>query len=107
VWAVGFDFLDDDARVLHYDGTEWAIVPGFESDGSATFGLYAVWGSSATDVYAVNRSGEIWHYNGSSWVKYAHTNRALLSVWGSGRLDVWAAGTDNLFGDNIIYHGTR
>jgi hypothetical protein len=106
VWAVGFDFLDDDARVLHYDGTEWAIVPGFESDGSATFGLYAVWGSSATDVYAVGSAfnGEIafslmFHYDGVAWQRVALPGEALPSladVWGSSASDVYVVGTDQV-----------
>jgi hypothetical protein len=88
--------------LVHYDGSTWSTVSGLGSGD-----ISGIWGSSSTDVYVVNRAGEIWHYNGSSWVKYALSSRVLLSVWGSGRTDVWTAGTDNLFGDNIIYHGTR
>jgi hypothetical protein len=88
--------------LVHYDGSTWSTVSGLGSGD-----ISGIWGSSSTDVYVVNRAGEIWHYNGSSWVKYALSSRVLLSGWGSGRTDVWTAGTDNLFGDNIIYHGTR
>jgi hypothetical protein len=106
VWAVGFDFLDDDARVLHYDGTEWAIVPGFESDGSATLALVAVWGSAATDVYAVGSAfdGELsfslmYHYDGTGWQRVTLPGDVLPTlsdVWGSSATDVYAVGTDQL-----------
>jgi hypothetical protein len=97
IWIGGIN-----GSMVHYESGVWSTVSGF-----GTADISGIWGSSDSDVYAVTRGGEIWHYNGSSWVKYGLTNRALLSVWGSGQLDVWAAGTDNLFGDNIIFHGTR
>jgi hypothetical protein len=106
VWAVGFDFLDDDARVLHYNGTEWAIVPGFESNGAATLGLAAVWGSSASDVYTVGSAfnGElsfslIYHYDGTAWQQIilpGDVFPTLSDVWGSSASDVYVVGTDQL-----------
>jgi hypothetical protein len=89
-------------KMVHWNGSAWSNVSGFGSGD-----ISGIWGRASNDVYMVNRAGEIWHYNGSSWVKYSLTSTVLLSVWGSGRQDVWAAGTDNLFGDNLIYHGTR
>ena len=64
-------------------------------------------GTSSTDVYAVNRAGEIWHYNGSSWVSYGIPARAFVGVWGSSASDVWAVGSDDVFKNNKVYHGTR
>jgi hypothetical protein len=106
VWAVGFDFLDNDARVLHYNGTEWSVVPGFESGGEETLALVAVWGSSATDVYAVGATfdgeislGLVFHYDGVAWQRTSSLEDmlpTLADVWGSSSTDVYAVGTDQL-----------
>jgi len=106
VWAVGFDFLDEDARVLHYNGTEWSVVPGFESGGEETLALAAVWGSSATDVYAVGATfdgeislGLVFHYDGVAWQRTSTPEDmlpTLADVWGSSSTDVYAVGTDQL-----------
>ena len=106
VWAVGFDFLDNDARVLHYNGTEWSVVPGFESGGVETLQLVAVWGSSATDVYAVGATfagevslGLVFHYDGVAWARMdnpADELPTLAGIWGSSSTDVYAVGTDQL-----------
>jgi hypothetical protein len=106
VWAVGFDFLGNDARVLHYDGIEWSVVPGFESSGGETLALAAVWGSSASDVYAVGSEfdgeislGLIFHYDGNAWERMTPPGDLLptvADVWGSSSTDVYAVGTDQL-----------
>ncbi len=106
VWAVGFDFLGDDAQVLHYNGTEWSVVPGFESNGTETLALVAVWGSSASDVYAVGSTfngeislGLIFHYDGTGWERVTSLDDALptlADVWGSSSTDVYVVGTDQL-----------
>ncbi|MCX5990868.1 MAG: PKD domain-containing protein [Chloroflexi bacterium] len=45
--------------------------------------LNAVWGSSASDVYAVGNGGTILHYNGTSWsAQVSGTTNDLLGVWG-------------------------
>jgi hypothetical protein len=62
-----------------------------------------VWGSSATDVYAVSTTydsngrqadGAIWHYNGNSWtqVQLLFSNY-LNAVWGSSSSDVFVVGS--------------
>jgi hypothetical protein len=89
-------------KMVHYNGTSWSSVTTLGSDD-----VGGIWGTSASDVYMVNRGGEIWHYNGSSWVSYSISSAALLGVWGSGRTDIWAVGTDNGFEFNRAYHGTR
>jgi len=67
--------------------------------------LWAVWGSSSADVFAVggppNGAPVIWHYDGSAWSnmykllpwspeRAPSTN--LLGVWGSSSSDVYAVG---------------
>lgn len=60
-----------------------------------TTNLYGVWGSSATNVFAVGEWGTVLHYNGSSWTVQTSatvTAEDLRSVWGSSTTDVFAVG---------------
>jgi hypothetical protein len=53
----------------------------------------AVWGSSATDVFAVGAAGTISRYDGASWTQMASgTTATLHGVWGSGASNVYAVG---------------
>jgi hypothetical protein len=66
--------------------------------------LRGIWGSSATDLWAVGHDGTILHGTGSptTWVKVASgTTEHLTSVWGASATDVWAVGT----GGSIL-HGS-
>ena len=62
--------------------------------------LYAVWGSSATDVYAVggffydqySQRGVVLHYDGTSWTKVLNIAGRLHGVWGSSSTDVFVVG---------------
>ena len=82
------------AVILHYNGTTWATDP---VSGTLTqSALNAVWGSGASDVWAVGSQGVILHYNGTAWAADGKsgtvTQNSLLGVWGSGPQDVWASG---------------
>ncbi|MBI5480726.1 MAG: hypothetical protein HY906_17845, partial [Deltaproteobacteria bacterium] len=66
--------------------------------------LSGVWGSSATDVFAVGEWGTILHYNGSAWSPMASgTTRWLYGVWGSSATDVFAVGSG---GTILHYNGS-
>jgi len=55
--------------------------------------LTAVWGSSATDVFAVGWGGTILHYDGTSWqLMTSGTGNNFNAVWGSSATDVFAVG---------------
>jgi hypothetical protein len=56
--------------------------------------FWDVWGSSATDVFAVGAWGAIIHYNSSTWSAMSRgtTYWWLSSVWGSSATDVFAVG---------------
>jgi hypothetical protein len=55
--------------------------------------LFGVWGSSASDVWAVGQFGTALRYDGSAWSSVARgTLNDLNSVWGSSASDVWAVG---------------
>ncbi|MFH2008831.1 MAG: fibrinogen-like YCDxxxxGGGW domain-containing protein [bacterium] len=56
--------------------------------------LWSVWGSSATDVFAVGDGGAILHNDGEGWnPMVSGTTETLYEVWGFGPNDVWAVGT--------------
>jgi hypothetical protein len=55
--------------------------------------LLGVWGSSASDVWAVGQSGQIRHWQGARWTTVeSETAAELQSVHGTGPRDVWAVG---------------
>jgi hypothetical protein len=67
VWAVGVTGDDKTARMLHYNGATWKLVP---SVSSSDLGLSAVAGTSSTDVWAVG-GVLIEHWDGHSWQRVA------------------------------------
>lgn len=93
VFAVGGG--DNSAAVYHYDGQTWSpmVIP-------PTVYLHDVWGTSATDVYAVGVS-TILHYDGTAWTEVRHAQPRFNGVWGSSPIDVFAVGTNG-----TIFHGT-
>ncbi len=120
VFAVGLDFLSSDARLLRYDGTQWADVPGFTAAGFEEIALTSVWGSAPDDVFAVGSSFNgsilrslIYHYDGVTWQRMQQPSPlapALLDVWGSSSEDVYAVGLDEETGIStgviLRYDGT-
>jgi hypothetical protein len=91
--------------ILHYDGTSWTPMspPSGENRG-LEIGLWALWGASATDVFAVGRSicsncedtddvwGSISHYDGTAWSLMSQSDADLYDVWGSSGTDAYAVG---------------
>lgn len=61
------------------------------------YALTSIWGSSASDVWAVGSGGTVIHYDGASW-RLAPTGivETLHAVWGSGPTDVWAVSSASL-----------
>jgi hypothetical protein len=71
--------------------------------------LNAVWGSSATDIFAVGRDDTILHFDGSTWspMKSGTTNCIFSDVWGTSPTDVFAVGTvDTTSGIILHYNGS-
>jgi len=55
--------------------------------------LWGIWGSSASDVFAVGYMGTILHYDGSTWsAMTSGTTNQLMGIWGSSSSDVFAVG---------------
>jgi len=107
VWVVGS--LDHagfaSPLVLHWDGSSWSPVANPDAadggDASAAPNCYlaSVWGSGATDVWAVGAcmgapwSSPILHWDGTAWSGSSLPDMQLSGVWGSGASDVWAVGS--------------
>jgi hypothetical protein len=67
--------------------------------------LRGVWGSSASDVWAVGASGAIRHYNGAIWSGVmSGTSQPLAGIWGTSASDMWAVG--GFSGTILHYNGT-
>jgi hypothetical protein len=108
-WAVGNtssgNIPDQATLTLHWDGTQWSIIPS-SSPGSAGLNtLYAVDANSANDVWAVGsytNVGEfaqtlIEHWDGTSWsvipsANVPGANNELYGVVAVGPNNVWAVG---------------
>jgi len=73
--------------ILHYGGTSWDTMSASEE----TEVLTGVWGSSASDVFAVGEGGTILHYDGATWTMTLE-GKSLNDIWGSSAEDVFAAG---------------
>jgi hypothetical protein len=75
----------------------WSSIP--------TDTLRGVWGTSASNVWAVGNSGAIRHYDGTIWSGAASgTSQPLTGVWGTSASDVWAVG--GFSGTILHYDGT-
>jgi len=70
----------------------WSSV---SSGTTAPINLYDIWGTSASDIWAVGgtvSSGTILHYDGTAWSPAWNGANAINSVWGRSANDVWAVG---------------
>jgi hypothetical protein len=96
VWgASGTVWLAGDASILRC-----TAAGGCTPDVVAGTGpLYSIWGTSATNAFAVGAGGRVLRYDGKSWTTMTSPTGARLSrVWGSGPSDVWA------IGDTVAIH---
>ena len=85
--------------IYHYNGTSWSPMTPY----LGLSGLNCVWGSSATDVFAVGNDGLILHYDGTTWSQMSSgTTNPLYGVWGSSSTDVYAVGQ----GSMLHYNGS-
>ncbi|MCP4716429.1 MAG: WD40 repeat domain-containing protein, partial [Deltaproteobacteria bacterium] len=74
--------------ILKSDGGVWKpMASGSTSD------LFSVWGSSATDLFAVGADGTILHGDGSVWVPMeSGTTADLRGIYGSSKTDIVIVG---------------
>ena len=63
-----------------------------------------VWGTSASNVYAISDTGEVFHYDGTSWTGGVRpATRGFNAIWGSSASDIYAVGNA---GTVSHYNGT-
>jgi hypothetical protein len=68
--------------VLHWDGRQYVPIP-LPSNVWGQDQINKIWGSSDNDLYIVGNTGNIAHYNGSSWQKIeSGTTTILNDIWG-------------------------
>ena len=117
VYAVGYgyDGTEYTPLVYHYDGVSWTNATPSLPGGWTYGGLFNVWGTSSSDLYAsAQGSGGIalYHYNGSTWSDSALANPAgwsytyLWDFWGSAsnNIYVFGGGTESTIEKPLIYH---
>ncbi|MCB9592514.1 MAG: hypothetical protein H6719_07260 [Sandaracinaceae bacterium] len=95
VWAVGGSarLASGVPTLLHYDGAAWTSVEVPPLTPTGVRALFKVWGSSATDVYAVGQIGVAIHWDGATWTEVrTGAGDDLVAVWGTGPNDVVAVG---------------
>lgn len=79
--------------LLHWNGSAWtAEAHGNEPDDESPAGFMAIWGSSASNVYAVSGSA-LWHFDGHAWSDAGRGGGT--DVFGSGADDVWVIQSGN------------
>ncbi len=106
--------IDDAAFMAGANATILRYADGaferFTTPGLGKTILYGVWGSSASDVYAVGseagRNGFIWHFDGDEWsaldlpsdIPLDGNNDVspFFKVWGTSADDVWVVGDDGI-----------
>ena len=92
------------ALTLGFMGYPATAADWYAMESGTTNHLNGVWGSSATDVFAVGSYGTILHYDGSSWSPMSSgTPNQLRGVWGSSATDVFAVGFS---GEILHYDGS-
>lgn len=70
--------------------------------------IYAVSGSSATDVFAIDGANGILHYDGTSWLRQAPSpDPGFGAVWASSNTDVFAVGSAGTLGTFLHYDGQQ
>jgi len=53
--------------------------------------VFALWGSSAADIWAVGENGLLLHWDGASWqLNQSPSSAAITGIWGSANDDIWA-----------------
>jgi hypothetical protein len=94
LYAVGGDPADPESEpfMIEWNGATWSEVVLPEPDREAR-ALFKVWGSDASNVWAVGSRGLIYYWNGETWAQQGSgTADDLISLWGTGADDVVAVG---------------
>src|SRR5262249_8551645 len=76
--------------IYRWDGSSWATVRDPTSPPNTSFN--SIWGSSATDIWAVGDYGVAMHSTGGAWSSVSGLSSDLYRVSGTSSSDVWVAG---------------
>lgn len=107
VWAIS-EAGDFSQTFYHFDGTKWSTDSAYQSMAPEAVRAFA-----SNDVWSVGLSGDIWHYNGTSWSQNAkipppNTNYYTLEdVDGIISSDLFTVGNYSISGSDLhplIYH---
>lgn len=95
IWGTGPDDVfvvgyvrdgSSDGLVWHYDGSSW-------SETRIGSRLYAVSGTGSDNVFAAGTYGQLYRYNGSSWLTQSSLGtNDIYAIWCASVSDMWAAG---------------
>ena len=91
-WLVdGNAFHTKDGK--HFDDFRPAII------------INACWGTKSNDMFFVGNSGNIFHYDGSSFTKMvSNTTKSIGQIWGTKDNNIWAAGFDPGTAESVLLH---
>lgn len=93
-WIAGMPAQDDEPGLWFWNGTNLTVA-----NVAARGYYYSLWGSSASDVYAVGPDGAVAHFDGNTWSTISlGTETHFLAVGGTSANDVYVSGAD------VIYH---
>ncbi len=85
-------------QIIRYNGSSWSATTSPLGVGN----VRSLWGSSATDLWAVTDGGYILSSStGTNWTTAASGLASLYGIWGSAPNDIWAVGT----GGNVYRYG--
>lgn len=89
VWTVGGTFSSQ--SVLRLNESSWtSVATPLETKMNPLFGIF---GTDASNIWAVGDKGTILHWDGTSWLSQtSQTTRHLKSVWASSTANIWAVG---------------
>ena len=77
--------------LVHFDGVNYFNDCGMNS--FLTGSINKLWGTSSEDLYIVGNSGNIAHYNGTSWQKIeSGTDLPLVDIYSRNGNEIYAAG---------------
>jgi len=86
VWAAGNRGDNDDALVVHWNGSTWTEKD-LPMDGSSD-----VWASGPTDLWVTTYDGVPMHWDGVDWARVSRGPGEISAMWGSAPDDVWFFG---------------
>lgn len=90
--------------LLTFPAASYAELEWLPMESGTMEDLFALWGSSGTNVFAAGDRGTVLHYDGSSWTPLdSGTEKNLRGIWGSSAANVFAVGFD---GTILRYDGS-